>query len=58
MIYGYNPTYFLGFLFLFFNFVEDHVQNSVQAFLEAGGLSYGLNLDNFGNAVCIDWMQV
>ena len=62
MIYGYNPTYFLGFLFLLLNFFENHVQRSVHDFLDTGGLSYGLSsvivLDNSGNSVCIDWMQV
>jgi len=62
LFYGYNPTYFLGFLFLLLHFFENHVQESVREFVEAGGLSYGPSygfvLDNFGNSVCIDWMQV
>ena len=58
MIYGYNPSYFLGFLFLLLHFFENHIQKLVRVFLEDGGLSYGLNPDYFGNSVGIDWMQV
>ena len=58
MIYGYNPTYFLGFLFLFLNFLGNYTQKIVQSLWEAGGLSYGFNLDNPGNSVVIDWMQI
>ncbi|MCY4366746.1 MAG: hypothetical protein OXE17_11075 [Chloroflexi bacterium] len=58
MIYGYNPTYFLGFFFIISHFLETYTQEIVQSLWEAGGLTYGFTLDNFGNSVFIDWMQV
>ena len=58
MIYGYNPTYFLGFFFLLLHFLGNHVQRLVQVIGKAGELTYGFTLDSFGNSVGIDWMQV